>query len=177
MNDNHSAVTPTTVAVITVVAVIALVAGLIVGKIGFTPARNNRDFAHETAFAPQPRHAVIQLRSGNICRQFADGFADSFPRIDPNATPPGNTIAWYGEDQATGNALDVTVVFPTTNPIFGGPGSPFNTYSFPTGQNSGRIVPGRHPGDYPFQSITVTTASGVRVTCPNPGDPGVHYDN
>jgi hypothetical protein len=97
------------------------------------------------------------------CQQNVNGYKDAFPHLGrPFWGIGGNTIAWTGinvNGQATTN---VDVVFPNG-------GSPFTQPDFHNGGDSGTVVSGAPPKDYPFDSVKVDG-----ITCSTFIDPGVH---
>jgi hypothetical protein len=135
---------------IAVTAAVALVAGALIALfvIGPRPHIN------------PPTHAAITVSNGNVCQQTVGGVPDALPHI---SILGHGSVIWSGYIASA----PVTVTFPPG-------GSPFAQNSYQNGVNTG--PPTGNPGDYRFQSITVTTQNGEQVTCGNPQGMGVHID-
>ena len=100
------------------------------------------------------------------CQQWA---GNGWGNLSPYKFPPldsgtfGDKITWRGKD-LSGNRARVTVHFAN---------SPFDQPGYPDDVESSTPHPGA--GDYPFDVVTLETASGT-ATCSKFVDPGVHVN-
>lgn len=172
MNDKYS------IATFTGVVVIALALGLLLGKIALAPRAPGPPETGQKMFAAgETKNARIRItdQANGLCKGESDGVTDAYPRLNPHAQNPPDEIRWIGAT-IDGKAAQIVVTFPDKNPETLGPGSPFQggQRQFTTNQISPPVDPNAAPGDYPFESVTITPSGGTPFTCKNASDPGVH---